>query len=906
MSESDSEIVKEFLVESYENLDRLDRELVGLEKNPQDRDALGSVFRTIHTIKGTCGFLGFNKLEKVAHVGENLLSRLRDGQLKLNPELTTALLGMVDAVRGMLGSIEANGVEGERDDTLLIATLTRLQQPSEAQPKIEVAALPKSPSQAAEVPSNIGDILMQRTDVSPAEIMLAAKQQNEGDPRRLGEILVERGAVQPADIVDALHIQQSSRAQASASDSTIRVDVGLLDKVMNLVGELVLARNQVLQFANRMKDTSFLAASQRLNLITTELQEGVMKTRMQPIGNIWGQFPRTVRDVALGCGKEVKIEMEGKETELDKTIIEAIKDPLTHLVRNSVDHGIELPEERVKAGKDRTGRLILRAFHEGGQVIIEISDDGAGLNTERIRRKAVERATVTAEQAARMTEREIFNLIFLPGFSTAEKVTNVSGRGVGMDVVKTNVEKIGGTVDVQSTLGRGTTVRVKIPLTLAIIPALVVTCGGDRYAIPQVSLLELVRLKADEVGKGIEMVQGAPVHRLRGRLLPLVYLDRELNLAAIQGQGMGQPSAHSGSEGQSLDFAQARLKHQQWLGRLREVLDGSAAMTLQRGGSHTECALGKWLYSIGLKKYGDFPEIHSVEKTHHEFHGLVAKILSLKDQGDQAQAEQAFIQLGELSAKILVLLTDLEKKVIDSGSVNIVVLQADGRQFGLVVDDINDTEEIVVKPLGKQLKGVNTFAGATIMGDGKVALILDALGLAQRANVVSAVHDHAVEHRESSTVEKIAGNRQTLLLFQTGKHGRMAIPLSLVARLEEFAGSKVESTGQRQVVQYRGQIMPLIRVAEALDLPESERGPTAAEADVPMQVVVYAERGRSVGLVVERILDIVEEDVVLDRLAERAGILGTAVVQQRVTDMLDVPGVVRAAHPGFFTETAAT
>ena len=254
-----------------------------------------------------------------------------------------------------------------------------------------------------------------------------------------------------------------------------------------------------------------------------------MKTRMQPIGNIWGQFPRTVRDVALSCGKQVKIEMEGKETELDKTIIEAIKDPLTHLVRNSVDHGIELPEVRRQAGKDEVGRLILRAFHEGGQVNIEITDDGAGLNVEAIRQKAMERGVITAEQAARMSEREIFNLIFLPGFSTAQKVTNVSGRGVGMDVVKTNVEKIGGTVDVQSTPGRGTTVRVKIPLTLAIIPALVVTCGGDRYAIPQVSLLELVRLEADQTRVGIEMVHGAPVYRLRGRLLPLVYLSANCN-----------------------------------------------------------------------------------------------------------------------------------------------------------------------------------------------------------------------------------------------------------------------------------------------------------------------------------------------------------------------------------------
>jgi two-component system, chemotaxis family, sensor kinase CheA len=442
----ESDIVKDFLVESYENLDRLDRELVGLEKNPEDRDAPASVFRTIHTIKGTCGFLGFNKLEAVAHVGENLLTRLRDRQLTLTPEITTALLSMADAVRQMLSQIEACGQEGERHDSVLIATLTRLLQPPATPAQSEVAAPPPITPEAAEVPLNdvplnIGDILMQRAGVTPAELLLAAEKQKEGDPRRIGEILVEQGAARPADVVDALRIQQSSRGTAVA-DSTVRVDVGLLDKVMNLVGELVLARNQVLQFANRVKDTGFLAASQRLNLITTELQEGIVKTRMQPIGNIWSQFPRTVRDVALGCSKEVAIEMEGKETELDKTIIEAIKDPLTHLVRNSVDHGIELPEDRVKAGKNRTGRLTLRAFHEGGQVNIEISDDGAGLNADRIRKKAIERAMITAEQASRMTEPEIFNLIFQPGFSTAEKVTNVSGRGVGMDVVKTNVEKI--------------------------------------------------------------------------------------------------------------------------------------------------------------------------------------------------------------------------------------------------------------------------------------------------------------------------------------------------------------------------------------------------------------------------------------------------------------------------------
>jgi two-component system chemotaxis sensor kinase CheA len=770
---SESDIVQDFLVESQENLDRLDRDLVGLEKNPHDREALAGVFRTIHTIKGTCGFLGFNKLEKVAHVGENLLTRLRDGQLTLNPEITTALLNMVDAIRQMLKKIESSGTDGEGDYLELRETLARWQTAETAGSAALPAASPVSPSPVT--PSAIPQAFDPGAGATGAASPAAERNSRSEKAGVAGEA---SGRAEEA-AVPALAVEPRSR---DATPETIRVGVNLLDKLMTLVGELVLARNQLLQFANTSEDTGLQAVSQRMNLIATELQEEVMKTRMQPIGNIWAQFPRTVRDVALSCAKQVTIEMEGKETELDKTIIEAIKDPLTHLVRNSVDHGIELPEERRRAGKDPTGRLVLRAFHEGGQVNIEISDDGAGLNGERIRKKAVERGVISAEQAARMPEREIFNLIFLPGFSTAQQVSNVSGRGVGMDVVKTNVEKIGGTVDLQSTAGRGTTVRVKIPLTLAIIPALVVTCAGDRYAIPQVSLLELVRLEADQAGIGIEMVQGAPVYRLRGRLLPLVYLGRELQLAAMSG----------------------------------------------------------------------------------------------------AQAEQG-------------------------SAINIVVLQADDRQFGLVVDEINDTEEIVVKPLGKQLKGVNTFAGATIMGDGKVALILDALGLAQRANVISEVHDRAVAEKEHSAAEKSAGNRQTLLLFQTGERGRMAIPLSLVARLEEFARSAVENTGQQQVVQYRGQIMPLISISEVVELPEGGSGQSAGKADsqAPLQVVVYAEQGRSVGLVVERILDIVEEDVVLERPAERAGILGSAVVQQRVTDLLDVKGVIRAANPAFFAKTAA-
>jgi len=773
---SDAEIVKDFLVESYENLDRLDRDLVELEKNPQDTDALAGVFRTIHTIKGTCGFLGFGKLEKVAHVGENLLSRLRDRQLTLTPEITTALLTMVDAVRQMLKEIESTGADGNNDYPELREELTRLQQgmpkheESKAAPatKDTEAALTAEPLVAAQV------IATQ----APVHESLAQSERSERDAS--SEATPEQTAAHPGE-AEAARTQQAVTAHSSASDSTVRVNVGLLDKVMTLVGELVLARNQVLQYSGRTKDAGLLAASQRLNLITTELQEGVMKTRMQPIGNIWGQFPRTVRDVARGCNKEVAIEMEGKETELDKTIIEAIKDPLTHLVRNSVDHGIELPEERVKKGKKRSGRLILRAFHEGGQVNIEIGDDGAGLNSERIRKKAVERGVVSAEQAGRMSDRDIFNLIFLPGFSTAEKVTNVSGRGVGMDVVRTNVERIGGSVDVQSTPGQGTTVKVKIPLTLAIIPALVVTCAGDRYAIPQVSLLELVRLEGEKVSKGIELVHGAPVYRLRGQLLPLVYLNRELNLT-----------------------------------------------------SDTKAS------AAGNEK-------------------------------------------------------------VSNGAVNIVVLQADGRQFGLVVDQINDTEEIVVKPLRKQLKTIKTFAGSSIMGDGKVALILDVMGLAQRASVIRETRDRGMAERVTQAAEK-GVEKQTFLLFAGPGDSRMAIPLSMLARLEEFPVAQVERSGSQWVTQYRGQILPLIRLgvvmAERRTKLRSLQDAAPAADSGPIQVLVLNQEGRLFGLVVEQIIDIVDDGAEVKSAATRESVLYSVVIGDRVTELLDIPSILRKAELG--------
>ncbi|HYP90689.1 MAG TPA: chemotaxis protein CheA [Polyangiaceae bacterium] len=736
MASEDDEVMREFLLESRENLTKLDRDFVALEQDPQNRALLSGIFRAVHTIKGTAGFFGLSRLERLTHVGESLLSRLRDGELSLDTRSTSALLAMVDGVRHILGCLESNGGEGDQDFSAIIAELTEL-----VKGNAPLASPPVSVLQPAPV-----------APVATA-VAVAAERVPAPAPKPIA-------APEPAFTVDSAAEGKAS----SVADTSIRVDIALLDRVMNLVGELVLARNQILQYGSTTKDAGFINASQRLNLLTTELQAGVMKTRMQPIGNVWNRFPRIVRDLANVCGKKVNLELDGTETELDRSIIEAIKDPLTHAVRNAVDHGIESAERRKAAGKSPIGRVLLRAYHEGGQVNIEISDDGGGLATEKIRARAVERGLVTAERAARMNEREVAHLIFLPGFSTAEHVTNVSGRGVGMDVVKTNIEKIGGTVDISSRAGLGSTLKIKIPLTLAIIPALVVTSAGERFAIPQVNLLELVRLEGPAARRGIEALHGTTVYRLRGNLLPLVFLNE--------------------------------------------------ALELSRGRA-------------------------------------------------------------------------------DADVCNIVVLQADERQFGLVVDGINDTEEIVVKPLGKELKGLSAFAGATIMGDGRVALILDVLGLAQRANVVSTSRERA---HVDKTLDKRSDqeNREALLLFRVGSGGRMAIPLSMVARLEEVDPKKVERAAGRDVVQYRSAILPLIALGAEL------HGESRQARGEPLQVIVYSEQGRSIGFVVEQILDIVEEVVTVRSQASREGVLGSAVVQGRVTDLLDVHGVIRRSDASFF------
>jgi two-component system, chemotaxis family, sensor kinase CheA len=779
------DLIKEFLVESNENLDRLDSELVKLESDPSSQGLLSSIFRTIHTIKGSCGFLEFSKLEKVAHAGESVLSRLRDGKISLVPELTSGLLAMVDAIRTMLDAIQATEQDGKESYPDLIETLVQLQLIGQ-----EKGAKPAPPAPPSELSKNAGPGIEQAGNTNTKErqeetaenvpswqpdsrVPVMPVPPQDARPRR-ADIAVSSG-LPPAEHNSSPPSGPEEVHTASAPGESIRVDVHLLDRLMNLVGELVLTGNQITQFSARQEDPNLTIPTQKLNLLTSELQEEVMKTRMQPISNIFDKFPRVVRDIAMSLGKQVQIEMEGKETELDKSLLEAIKDPLTHIVRNSLDHGIEMPEQRVARGKRPEGRIKLRACHEGGQVLVEISDDGAGIDSALVKSKALERGLITGQQAAHMNEREVLSMIFLPGFSTAEKVTNFSGRGVGMDVVKTNIDRVNGSVDLQSTPGKGSTVKIKIPLTLAIVRAVIIQSNGKRFAIPQASIQELVCLDGDSDNTGIEQVHGVPVYRIRGRLLPLVYLNEELKLK-------------------------------------KNLVEGK----------------------------------------------------------------------------------------VQNAAANIVVLQADDHLFGLVVDEIIDSEEIVVKALGKQLKATMVFAGATIMGDGKVALILDVVGLAQSAGILTGARDSAFSEKSDESLDTQAQDqdkKETFLLFTGPDEGRMALPLSLVARLEEFPASIVEKSGNEWVVQYRGKILPLIRLDVVLEERRTRRRHTAKTIEPDrLQVLVCNDAGRTLGIVVDRILDIVEDTALIKSSATREGVQHAVVINERVTELLDIPAIQRIAE----------
>ncbi len=769
------DLLREFLTETNESLDVVDVELVKFEQDPNNEKILGNIFRLVHTIKGTCGFLGLPRLEAIAHAAETLMGKFRDG-VPVTEAAVTLVLQSIDRIKQLVADLEASETEPVGDDRDLIAELERM---SEAGKPAIVAEVPKHTEGAmvyqvlerqlrpGEV--SLDDLERAFREATVDESVFAVQAEPEPVAAAEPAVHAEPAAVaarKPAKaVVEAKEDGEGKSAAGSVSSQSIRVAVDTLEHLMTMVSELVLTRNQLLEIVRRHEDSEFKVPLQRLSNVTAELQEGVMKTRMQPIGSAWQKLPRIVRDLSNELGKAIELEMVGQETELDRQVLELIKDPLTHMVRNSADHGLEGPEARKAAGKPEKGTIRLAAYHEGGHIIIEIADDGRGLDVEKIRQKIVDNGLATEFELEKMTEAQIFKYVFAPGFSTATKVTNVSGRGVGMDVVKTNIDAIGGTVDLKSVQGKGTTFTIKIPLTLAIVSTLIVESAGDRFAIPQLSVVELVRAQQNSEHR-IERIRDTPVLRLRNKLLPLVHLSKLLGITAIGG-----------------------------------------------------------------------------------------------DAREPVSEEDGFI----------------------------VVMQIGNQTFGVVVDAVFHTEEIVVKPMSTMLRHIGMFSGNTILGDGSVIMIIDPNGIAQAIGPSQAAAGiEETEHEE----EKARDEAQlvSLLLFRAGSDQPKAVPLSLVTRLEEFSVDKVERSNGRDLVQYRGSLMPLVYF--------DEYAQRKTEGGLPM--LVFSDAGRSMGLVVDEIIDIVEDRLEIEVGSERPGVLGSAVIKGKATEVVDIGHFLPQAFEDWF------
>ncbi len=703
------ELLRDFLTETGESLDLVDAELVRFEQEPNNGGILGNIFRLVHTIKGTCGFLGLSRLETLTHAAETLMGKFRDG-MPVTAEAVTLILATIDRIKSILAELEAKEQEPPGNDAGLIEQLARMAR--------HEAAAPQPPTQQKPV---TGDRDEHRVATVTAE--------------------AEKPAAETGD---------------KLAGHSIRVSVDTLDRLMTTVSELVLTRNQLLEIVRRHEESDFKVPLQRLSNVTAELQEGVMKTRMQPIGNAWQKLPRVVRDLCAELGKEIELEMHGAETELDRQVLELVRDPLTHLVRNCADHGVESPAERIAAGKSKTGTIRLTAYHQGGHIIIEIADDGRGLDAARIKAKAIETGLASEADLAGKSDAEICNFIFAPGFSTAAHVTSISGRGVGMDVVRSNIEQIGGTVDLNSSAGAGTSFTIKIPLTLAIVSALIVEVAGERFAIPQLSVLELVRAGGGE--HRIERIKDTPVLRLRNRLLPLLYLKEVFRL------------------------------------------------------------------------------------------------------GD-SERESGFV----------------------------VVIQVGNQVFGAVVDGVMHTEEIVIKPVSSKLRHIAVFSGTTILGDGSVIMIVDPNGVAQAlGRAAQAAQADAAELKQSE--ETAVDDIVSLLVFRAGSQRLKAVPLSLVTRLEEIDCRRIEISDGRHLVQYRDQLMPLLRIDAAAGLKNEGAQP----------ILVFSDHGRSMGLVVDEIVDIVEDKLDIEVASDRPGVLGYAVIKGNTTEIVDVAHFLPQAFEDWF------
>ena len=720
--ENHDEILAEFILEAREIIDRLDGDFVRLEENPGDQALVGNIFRGLHTLKGSSGFFALKRLEKLSHAGESLLGKIRAGQAELDFDKSTRLLEMNDILRSIIEGVEANHLEPEGDDQELIAVLLNL----------EPAAIKQTDQTISPVPNK-----------APEE-----PSKNESQP--LPEIQMEYS--EPSEPV-------LTNTTGQEVVVPVKVNPEVLDKLMNIASEMVLARNRLLPFSQQSTDKLFTSAVRSIDLLTLELQERMMKMRMQPIYHIWDKFPRLVRDVSAECGKKVRLLQEGSETELDRILLDSIRDPLIHLIRNSIDHSIETPEIRLEKGKSELAYLILRAAHQNGTVIVEVIDDGAGVDYERVRQRAISRGLISVEKAHALNHKELIDLIFLPGFSTRDTITNLSGRGVGMDVVKNNIENIGGSIEITSVPNEGTHVRLKIPLTLAILPTLFIRCAEEIFLIPQNRILELVRFAPNQPHNGIEDFYGTPTFRLRDKLIPLLFLNEQLNLPA------------------------SPLKPKQKL--------------------------------------------------------------------------------------------------------FIAVLNFNGTLFGLVVEEVLNIQDIVIKPLGELLRDMSNFAGATIMGNGEVALILDIDGIARKSGLVERLQANPI--RQEELYVPVVEEMISVLLFEIPGLNKIALPLDSIDHIIKLDPSQIQQNGNREVVYFNEQLMDLVRLDHYVS--GGSKDSHLHHAHAPVLTCHY--RDRLYGLVAKQVTDIIEVPAKLHELSTpQRGLNGCIIYNDQVINVLDLEEVL--------------
>ena len=751
------DLLREFLSETAESLAVLDIELVRFERESSDATILSNIFRLMHTIKGTCGFLGLPRLGAVAHAGENILGKFRDGELEVTPRAVTLILMAIDQIRVLLAELETAGTEPAGSDCELIDEINAMASgETAAAPASAVADTQEDPDFSDAGFPVAAELLMEVAHALKHEPVTPAAD----SPATLPEIVP---APEPARAAEPSAPTSRGTDAKEPSNSSIRVNVDVIENLMTLISELVLTRNQLLQMQRGQKDNEFKVPLQRLSHITSDLQDGVTRMRMQPIGNAWNKLPRIVRDLTVATGKKIELTMQGADTELDRQVLEMIKDPLTHMVRNSADHGIEDGIQRLAAGKPEIGTITLNAYHESGHIFIRIADDGKGLDLERIRHKAIANGLTTEAALAGMSEQQILQFIFRPGFSTAEKVTSVSGRGVGMDVVRTNIERIGGTIELSSVTGKGTTFLIKIPLTLAIVSALIVEANSQRFAIPQLNVIELVGV-SDRSEARIETINTSPVLRLRDRLLPLVSLRGVLGL------------------------------------------------------------------ETGTKATDRF----------------------------------------------------------------VIVAHVGANTFGIIVDRVFDTEEIVVKPVAPLLRGTPFYVGNTILGDGSVIMILDPNGLSQAAGQIESADSVSAQDKNGQAGSH-GGDQASFLLFRSGAGELKAIPLELVSRIEGVNAASIEHVGGRHVVQYRGHLMPLVPFDASQRWKESGQ----------QETLVFSDNGRCMGLAVDEVVDIVRDRMAIELSSDRPGLLGSAVIAGKAVDIVDVGHFLTQAFTDWFDTSAA-